>query len=306
MPYPFEVPLADDAIDRLVDIVVDSLPTELHSQVTRERLTAMRKRARLDIRESVNHRYFHEVLRERANWIDLHFQHRLEMTEIRLIEAQASNSSRLEQVICEQLAEVRETIQGSSVPCRFQMEADSGNNTHLVTALPQSSPGPLKPDPRRFQKELKNVARTGSVLVLVDPYALAETDESGSPRSSAKEVHELIDGLSLDKFVVYCRNDAIHKPCLDALASELKQKLEVRCGDFHDRYLLVGYEGQSKSPFVELKDSWHGLTAWRGVVFGASLNGISKRPTYVLKFEDNDIPVISQYLKDAAPSRRML
>lgn len=306
MPYPFEQRLSDDAIHRILDFVISDLPSEVVSLIRPEHVQAMRKRARKAIREAEFNRNWHDAGQEWLYRLDQLFALRLEGLEKRLSDTQATSSSRLERVMREQLAEFHEAIRESAVPCRFQSEGAAGDNMQLMTALQPSSVGSLKADAPGFLNALRNVARTGNVLVLVDPYALAETDDSGRVRSQAKEIHDLVDGLSLDKFVVYCRNDAIHKPCLDALVLKLGKKLEVRCGDLHDRYLLVGREGKSKPPFVELDDPWNGSTTWMGVAFGASLNGVSKRPTYVLKFEAQDIPVVAKYLKEAAPSPHAL
>lgn len=305
MPHPFEQRLSDAAIHHILDCVILDLPSELASLVRPEHVQAMRKRARMAIREAENDRNWHDAGQEWLKRMDYILAHRLNRLEERLSETQATSSSQLEQVMREQLAEVHEAIRESAVPCRFQSEGAAGDYIQLMTALPRSSVGPLKADALGFLEALRNVARTGNVLVLVDPYALAETDDSGRVRSHAKEVHDLVDELPLDKFVVYCRNDAIHKPCLDALVQKLGKKLEVRCGDLHDRYLLVGRQGQAKH-FVELDAPWNGSTTWMGVAFGASLNGVSKRPTYVLKFETQDIPVVVKYLKEAAPSPHAL
>lgn len=306
MPYPFEHRLSDAAIHRILDFVISDLPSELASQVRPEHVQGMRERARLAIREEESDRNRRDAPQEWLYWMERFVAHQLDGLEARISQTQEKSRSHLEQVMREQLGEVHGAIRNSATPCRFQSEGAAEDYMQLMTALPQSSAGPLKADSLGFLEALRAVARTGNVLVLVDPYALAETDDSGRVRSQAKEVHDLVDGLSLDKFVVYCRNDAMHKPCLDALVQKLGKKLEVRCGDLHDRYLLVGREGKSKSPFVELDDQWYGSTTWTGVAFGASLNGVSKRPTYVLKFEARDIPVVAKYLQGAAPSSHVI
>ena len=67
-------------------------------------------------------------------------------------------------------------------------------------------------------------------------------------------------------------------------------------GDFHDRYILFG-QGRNVNGSDKLSRPWHGKEYWSGLAFGASLNGIAKRPTYVLGLKKVDIIPLIAYIR---------
>ena len=113
------------------------------------------------------------------------------------------------------------------------------------------------------------------------------------------QIGRLCSSKSINALHLYCRREDTLTAVwtkLKALFDANKKELVIHLGDFHDRYLLAGSDMWQGA--CEFKEKWHGLTGWKGVVFGASLNGVEKRPTYLLPFEFEDIRVIRRYLDE--------
>lgn len=153
------------------------------------------------------------------------------------------------------------------------------------------------PEAGGFWGKLAKLASLGSEIVLVDPYACSSTSDDNKKVSPAKLVGKLLKDCSFDRLHLYCRQDAYDEAAAEELKTSLNGKLSIYFGDLHDRYLLVGNDQVIKHGSCQALDTdWHGLTYWAGAAFGASLNGVTKRPTYVLGLEKGDVPGVRKYL----------
>lgn len=148
-----------------------------------------------------------------------------------------------------------------------------------------------------FWGKLAKLALLGSEIVLVDPYACSSTSDDNKKVSPAKLIGKLLKGCSIARLHLYCRQDAYDEAAAEELGTSLNGKLSIYFGDLHDRYLLAGNDKAIKHGSCEALDTdWHGLSYWAGAAFGASLNGVTKRPTYVLGLEKGDVSGVRKYL----------
>jgi len=201
----------------------------------------------------------------------------------------------LERRLTERLTRIEGQLSEGSNRCRLE-----GSNAGMPWTGSYMSIAPLetgqkaKASPKGFMDKLKNVAKDARVLVLAEPYALADANDSGDKGDCLGQIQALIQDLSIDQLHLYCRQDASSLDVVKKLEhiKDLGKKISIHVGDVHDRYLLSGSD--EKGDHV----SWHGCSRWKGSTFGASLNGISKRPTYVVPFEQGDIVEVKRYLDD--------
>lgn len=138
-------------------------------------------------------------------------------------------------------------------------------------------------------------------MVLVDPYALSEKNDKGEIQQPAKDLIEIIKDLPFKKLFLYCRQDAVHQPAFNALmAARGNKEIALLYGDFHDRYLIVG-RNQTTASFNFISSSSYKTDYWKAYVFGASLNGVSKRPTYIVGLEKEDTAAVMKYINEVSP-----
>jgi hypothetical protein len=197
-----------------------------------------------------------------------------------------------------------ENLRHGENQCMFA-DSDGGRYQHWISKIASDvSHGEATPTAGAggFWEKMADVAKLGSRVVLVDPYALAATTDDGKAVSPVPFIEKVLKDCSLGQLELYCRQDSCDQTALAAVKQKYSKKIVVRFGDLHDRYLLVGSDSKIKHPSnVRLTEPWRGLVHWAGVVFGASLNGVQKRPTYVLPFDNQDIEPIQTYLDRIAP-----
>lgn len=204
----------------------------------------------------------------------------------------------------DQLNRIEHLISESTPGCRFAESRDGGPwFAELISMKPtpdgNSSSGNADAAPEIFVDALKNSIKKTSAIVLVDPYALASKSDCGNATSAIPIIREIVlsaHDLDAVHLHLYCRLDAVDLSEWSRLKESLgNNKLSVYLGDFHDRYILAGQdEAFTASGFT---NNWHGKKWWAGSVFGSSINGISKRPTYVLDFKKADIRPIISYIR---------
>ncbi len=208
----------------------------------------------------------------------------------------------LKRMLAKQLTKIEGLLSDGSNGCRFE-QSDAGMPwTGSLMTIEPSEPGQkAKASPQRFMTKLRNVAQDARVLILVEPYAFAVANDSGDKGDCLGKIQELITGCSIEKLHLYCRQDVSSLDVIKKLEKnkDLAGKISIHVGDLHDRYLLSGSD--KKGEYV----LWHNCTHWKGSTFGASLNGISKRPTYVVPFESGDIVEVKRYLDDHTVSKSL-
>ena len=201
----------------------------------------------------------------------------------------------MERRLIERLTRIEGQLSEGSNGCRFE-----GSNAGLpwtgsyMSIAPSETGQKAKASPQGFMDKLRKVAKDARVLVLAEPYALADANDSGDKGDCLGQIQALIQGHSIDQLHLYCRQDASSLDVVKKLEhiKDLAKKISIHVGDVHDRYLLSGSDAKGDQV------SWHGCSRWKGSTFGASLNGISKRPTYVVPFEQGDIVEVKRYLDD--------
>lgn len=206
-----------------------------------------------------------------------------------------------------QLDRIESLLSENRIGCRFSEGRDGGPWFAELIAIKPSldnyatpSAGNADADPESFTAGLKGILRKTTSLVLMDPYALAGEDDVGTESSAIdliKEIVSIAHNPDLGPFHLhlYCRPDVIDYDEWEKLQKILKpHKLSVYVGDFHDRYILFSQD----FPFNKNDPSseWHEKKYWAGLAFGASLNGIRKRPTYVLSLKAQDIRPLISYI----------
>jgi len=206
-----------------------------------------------------------------------------------------------------QLDRIESLLSENRIGCRFAEERDGGPWFAELIAIKPSldnyaspSAGNADADPKSFIEGVKGILRKTTSLVLMDPYALAGKDDAGKGSSAIDLIKDIVSiahspDLKPVQLHLYCRPDAIDYDEWEKLEKILKpHKLCVYVGDFHDRYILFGQDiavnGSNHS------SDWHQKKYWAGLAFGASLNGIRKRPTYVLSLKGQDIRPLISYI----------
>lgn len=235
------------------------------------------------------------ILSDRPKWLGIELRDEFEDDLRRQNEA----LSEVERRLNKRLAVIQNLLETKANPCRYG-EGDSTNEySQFITVRTDfSMPNKLLPDTESFEEKLQSISRQARSLVLVDPYALSDHNDAGDKGDSVKQIDSILDlkNSSIEALHLYVRPDAVTLKVWEKLKKNLgKTKLTVHTGDLHDRYLLAGSDKNLKRADV-FAESWHNYHIWTGVVFGASLNGVSKRPTYVLPFEPNDVRQIRAYL----------
>lgn len=201
----------------------------------------------------------------------------------------------LERRLSERLKRIEDQLSVGSNGCRFERSnAEMPWTGSYISIAPSETGQKAKASPQGFMDKLRKVAKEARVLVLSEPYALADANDSGDKGDCLGQLQALIQGLSIDQLHLYCRQDALSIDVVKKLEhiKDLGRKISIHVGDVHDRYLLSGSDKKGDQV------SWHGCSHWKGSTFGASLNGISKRPTYVVPFEQGDIVEVKRYLDD--------
>lgn len=201
----------------------------------------------------------------------------------------------LESRLTERLTRIEGQLSEGSNGCRFEgSSAGMPWTGKYVSIAPSETGQKAKANPQGFMDKLRKVAKDARVLVLAEPYALADANDSGDKGDCLGQIHALIQDLSIDQLHLYCRQDASSLGVVMKLEhnKDLCKKISIHVGDVHDRYLLSGTDEKGDQVL------WHDCSRWKGSTFGASLNGISKRPTYVVPFEQGDIVEVKRYLDD--------
>jgi hypothetical protein len=236
---------------------------------------------------------------DNRDWFDMQERLWTESAE-RLLNSQQErlNKSLLKATtsIEKRLAEIQSDIEMSRTVCQYE-ESGSKHDVIQLVSVNRSINGTISANPTSFMEKLSEEAATARILVLVDPYALSDKNDAGDSGNCVNAIKALSKAAaSMDKLHLYCREDAVSLKVWQQLEAAIgAKKLEVHLGDLHDRYLLAGSD-QGKGKHLT-DETWHGYDRWQGVVFGASLNGIAKRPTYVLKFEKTDLDDILAYIE---------
>lgn len=249
---------------------------------------------RESLRESLESHFRSEIVESRRNeWGEwLRSEQRNSDRQLQLQESVA----RLERGLYKRLADIESRLDAVDKPCWYAPVDEVSRTASYITSLPAEIGTKTQADPNTFMQKLGEVARTGRVLTLVDPYALSEVNDSGDKGNCIKQIVELSKMGSIEKLHLYSRSDAVNADVWEMLEKQLTaSKLSVHLGDIHDRYLLAGSDSSKGAGF---DSPWHSYAHWKGVVFGSSLNGVRKRPTYVLKFEQGDVHEIRRYLDD--------
>lgn len=201
----------------------------------------------------------------------------------------------LKRMTTTRLAKIEVLLSDGSNGCRFEpSDAGMPRTDSFMTIEPSESGEKAKASPKLFMERLKKVAQDARVLVLVEPYAFANTNDSGDKGDCLDKIEEIITSAAIERLHLYCRQDVSSLNVIKKLENNknLERKISIYVGDLHDRYLLSGSDEKGENL------SWHNCSNWKGSTFGASLNGISKRPTYVVPFERGDIVEVKRYLED--------
>lgn len=187
--------------------------------------------------------------------------------------------------------------------CEFS-KAKYGFFPEFISAMAGLETGTISPNPDSFLKKLSNIIRSGTAAVIVDPYILAEKDDSNTLVDVLDEVLNITQ--SSESVYLFCRKEHIDQSTMIKMKENLGVKLKgIFTGDIHDRYIFVGYDEKMDNSFhrpwipgnkSEKSKKNKELKYWRGAAFGASLNGVTKRPTYILNFSGEDLGSLFAYL----------
>lgn len=208
--------------------------------------------------------------------------------------------SMLHEIANVQLPMINQTIAGLDRSCAYGERAEL-NFPNLVT-IDQGSlnVSPSTPDPSKFVDRLIEICGAAEAIVIVDPYLLAKEDDNGKAISAVDSLLKIVNGTSAGDVFVYCRRDVTVLSEWRKLVAGLKKTktLTVYFGDLHDRYIFAGSSSFMKkgSTYTCPGDPWNAKMYWQGAAFGGSINGIAKRPTYILKFEKTDVGDLIKYL----------
>jgi hypothetical protein len=242
------------------------------------------------------------LMRDWQEWssIQRHAIERRASDERRLADALLGIESRL----TGRMAAIEDRLDAAGRPCRYGDDEGQGVTANYVSVLADKRASKAAADPKSFAEKLCETARLARTLVLVDPYALSEVNDSGEKGDCVAQIVQIVSAGSIEHLHLYARSDAATAKVWAKLQKGIGSvKLTVHLGDLHDRYLLAGSDFLKGAH--EFSNDWHGCSHWRGVVFGASLNGVTKRPTYVLPFEVRDVVQIRAYLDDHAPVAKL-
>lgn len=284
MSDPLQSP-PEELIERLVHIVTQAVRRSQECKDSREDL---KRRIHSVVSDQLRDAYHGEW---DAFLVHLHLK--------KMQHEQRLAMERLETLISSQTDRISAAIDAQRPMCRLAAKSSSGDGEHLefISAItPASEDQPWLPNPTRFLDELANEASAGDTLVLVDPYALADHDDAGKVTNCLSAIEKISSKGSISRLFIICREQETNKDFLPALERLMpKKKIEVQYQDTHDRYLLVAGEDKFKhSQFVS--GAPFARDQWRGVAFGASLNGIARRPTYILRFGSADLEPLLGFL----------
>ena len=206
-----------------------------------------------------------------------------------------------------QLDRIESLLSENRIGCRFAEGRDGSPWFAELIAIKPSldnyaspSAGNADADPKSFIDGVKGILRKTTSLVLMDPYALAGEDDAGKGSSAIDLIKDIVSiahnpDLKPVQLHLYCRRDVIDYDEWEKLEKILKpHKLCVRVGDFHDRYILFGQDISVNGS--DNSSDWHEKEYWAGLAFGSSLNGIGKRPTYILSLKRQDIRPLISYI----------
>jgi hypothetical protein len=234
-------------------------------------------------------------------YVPLHWRYKEEHE--RLLSRQNAQLDRLEQLLSRDSFGCRFAEGKEGGPWFTELITISANRAEGSVDTPDADIQKVSGDPHVFKEHLKKTVKKSQALVIVDPYALAAKDDAGSSVSARSTIREIvfaardIDPVHLH---LYCRMDAVEVEEWEGLKQDLKDnRLSVYLGDFHDRYIFSGRMTHSNAA-CDI-DNWHGSQFWVGSTFGASLNGIGKRPTYILDFKAADTKQLISYISAVAP-----
>lgn len=205
----------------------------------------------------------------------------------------------LSEVSDAQLPAIHTIVSNNRVTCSYA-EDKSNRYPGFISVGPLNSDLADLPAPESFINHIKEkYFKYAETVVIVDPYALALKTDVDENSSSIETIKELCSAGSFGKLLLYCRRDATDEKQWDKLAKLITgNKLSVHLGDIHDRYFFIGRDDSKNTEPIPRKE-WNKRQFWAGAAFGGSLNGISKRPTYVLKFPIGDINSLTFYLDKA-------
>lgn len=170
-------------------------------------------------------------------------------------------------------------------PCYFSQEG-SERLPQFLTALNDvmaKSEGTAK-----FVESFKDWFSTKQRGVIVDPHIFKLADEK--ELKYCKEIIKIL-GDTLDRIDIYYSVDNYVPSVAKKIFTELN-KTKIRnfnfyaCPNIHDRVWMRHYQ-VNDTPTAN---------GWEARVVGASVNGISRRPTYVVDMTNNDAAEYSKYL----------
>lgn len=310
-PYPYLTP---EILDRLAERAVRRTEQQMDVQLEGKLWETLRDNLTEAIRQDlpplldIVERYFREA------------DDRLDYLERRQAAALVATKEMVSELLSGHFRDVLEVVQRTEKGCMLARPEAAEQYPQWMSIQPNPLGASLRgsadapdapssetqvtvlPAPERFIKRLRGIAEKGETVVLVDPYAFANVDDA-SDKAAGKELFALFEKLKFRHLVVCCKpgKDSYSESQVGVFRKGLTawQTLEVMHGDFHDRFLLAG-RGNSMESFFDVKDKWRKQRYWRGVVFGTSLNGIAKRPTYVLPLPVDDVFDVIKYLDSAS------
>lgn len=222
-----------------------------------------------------------------------------------MLERIDSMNKRLVDIEGLQKTHIEKPISGNNVRCVFA-DSDDQRFPNFITNSPLAPDQPVLPLQQTFEERIKQKHfKDAETIVIVDPYALAIENDSGGVSSSINTIHRLCSASPADTLFLYCRRDVTEVAQWERLLKMLSGfKITVLMGDLHDRYFFTG-NNTKKSVEILARGDWKGKSGWAGAAFGGSLNGVSKRPTYILKFGKEDINSLIDYLDGECKSETL-
>ncbi len=183
----------------------------------------------------------------------------------------------------EMIDRLRQTRSG----CALRLESVSERFPQMLTALSDSKASSV--GYKEFIKNL-NGFFLEKTAVIVDPYIFSNGNESQS--SYCTYVLNMIGPCPERIDFYFMKKDGYKKAIADAIFNGLTSRgctvNFFECINIHDRVMLKHFSTADEP----LK------TSWKGIVVGASANGIASRPTYVIDMPSKDAEDYSTYLSN--------
>ena len=189
-----------------------------------------------------------------------------------------------------------------SRPVRCNMPSEVGQRLpNFMTSLTAINDGNLAVARTKFRAHQSAWLGDAERCVIADPYIFHPGSETAADYAAG--IAEIVGGAARRVDFYFSAAPDHYKATVAALIHTALQAnyqglLGIRqftfydCRDMHDRVWLRHTSTANDPPYI----------GWNARVVGASVNGVRKRPTYVVDMDDNDANDYAKYLKNIRDS----